>query len=125
MTPEDTAPELPAPGMQLDQREGATGEFFADVADAAPVLDALDPDIGTAGEPDVELTLTGSQFVEGAVVSIETDGWWGEVPTEFTDDTTLACLVPSSATAGTTLVRVQNPDGLVSAALVFTWFEPG
>ena len=90
---------------------------------AGPTLSALIPDTIFAGHPGGVLTVTGTNFVNGAVVR-----WNGAArSTTFLDSTQLQAVIPGSdvATAGMPPVTVVNPDGGTSNPLTFTVTGPG
>jgi len=71
-----------------------------------------------AGGLEFDLTVSGTNFVSGAVVM-----WNGTaLSTTFVSATEVIALVPASliASAGTASVTVVNPDGATSAAVTFT-----
>jgi hypothetical protein len=73
-----------------------------------PVLTSLNPDTVIVGGPSFTLTITGSNFVNGAVAQI--DGV--DRPTQFVSDTELraAILAQDIVETGTVGVTVRNPD---------------
>jgi hypothetical protein len=100
---------------------GATSAAF-DIANPAPVLDAMDPIFAAAGSGDLTLTLSGSAFVGSSAVK------WGAaetvlVPASVTADS-MTVTVPAAllTTAGTAAVKVFSPaeGGGTSSDLTFT-----
>jgi hypothetical protein len=88
-----------------------------------PVLSGIDPDSAVIGGPDLTMTVTGSGFGPGTVITFN----GGEETTAFVDSRTLTTIVkPSTATTpGTYPVTVFNPLGeSVAAGFTFTAAEP-
>jgi len=84
----------------------------------APTITSVSP----AGSPlDVEtpFTLYGTEFMEGATITID-----GELCTEieFVDEETLTAVAPSRSTSGLRTLVVENPDGK-TASTVFAYME--
>lgn len=75
----------------------------------APTITQLMPNSATAGGPAFNLTVNGSNFVNGAVV------YWNSVPlaTTFAIAGQVNAAIPASdlSTAGTVPVYVRNPGG--------------
>ena len=85
---------------------------------STPTLTTLSPNSAAAGGPAFTLTVNGSNFVNGSVVS-----WNGaNRTTTFVSATQLTAAIPAAdiAAAGSASVTVQNPGGAVSNALTFT-----
>lgn len=83
-----------------------------------PVLSGLTPTSATAGDPDFVLTVSGTGFESGAVVT-----WKGEVrPTTFISSTTLEATIAAAdvTSAGFASVGGTNPGGAYFGALQFT-----
>ncbi len=106
----------PAPGG------GASNALIFTVTppNPVPVLTSLAPNTAAVGGPAFNLTVTGSLFVNGAVVN-----WNGTPrPTAFTSATELVAQIPATdiASVGVASVTVVNPapGGGVSNALLFT-----
>jgi len=105
----------PAPGGGAS----STLTFTITNDNPVPVLTSLSPQRVHAGSPDFTLTVTGSGFVDGAVVQ------WngGDLPTTFVSATTLTAAVPAAdvITRGVDAVRVVNPapGGGPSTTLTF------
>jgi trimeric autotransporter adhesin len=89
-----------------------------------PHVDSISPASVTAGASAQTITLTGSGFVQGAVVSFNGTA----VPTTFTSATSLQAQVPASAFTGGVLapVTVTNPSpgGGASTAMNFSVMSP-
>ena len=103
-----SAPSEVIPGSVLSPFSGA----------AALTLTTLSPSSAAAGGPAFTLTVNGSNFVNGSVVS-----WNGaNRTTTFVSATQLTAAIPAAdiAAAGSASVTVQNPGGAVSNALTFT-----
>ncbi|MCS6881536.1 MAG: IPT/TIG domain-containing protein [Chloroflexaceae bacterium] len=106
----------PAPG-------GGTSNsvtFTINASNPVPAITSLSPATVTAGGPAFTLTVTGSNFVNGAVVR-----WNGaDRPTTFVSATQLTAQIPASdiAAAGTASITVVNPapGGGVSGAATLT-----
>lgn len=82
-----------------------------------PSINALSPSTVAAGGPDLPVTITGSNFAAGAMVSFNGQN----VATTYNSATSLTALVPAAATAapGSYPVAVANPGGTSSAATTF------
>ncbi|HET9504577.1 MAG TPA: T9SS type A sorting domain-containing protein [Hymenobacter sp.] len=82
-----------------------------------PFINSLSPSTVAAGGPNLPLTITGSNFAAGAVVSFNGQN----VATTYNSATSLTALVPAAATAapGSYPVVVANPSGTSSAAVSF------
>lgn len=94
--------------------------FTVSAPNPLPVLTALSPNFAIVGGPDFQLTVTGMNFVPGAVVQ-----WNGQArQTTFVNSTTLRALIPRSDISfqGTASITVLNPapGGGLSLALRFT-----
>jgi 6-phosphogluconolactonase (cycloisomerase 2 family) len=94
--------------------------FFTVLGASAPSLVALSPNSAQVGDPDLTLTLTGTNFNDRSVAR-----WNGaDRPTEFVSSARLLVEIPASdlAAPGTASVRVFNPEpgGGLSGALSFT-----
>jgi surface protein len=88
------------------------------LAAAAPVLSSLSAnnDVRVGG---ITITLTGTDFVAGAVASIDGEDC---ITTTFNSPTSLDCIVPPNHVVGTYDVRVTNPDSQFSElSSVFTY----
>lgn len=96
----------------------ADGAFLT--SDAAPGLNTLTPDNTPVDAPGLVLTLSGSNFVPGAVVSFN----GAPLQTTFGTPLSLTAVLPAGAltTPGAFPVTVTNPDasGAVSSSLTFT-----
>ena len=89
---------------------------------AAPSISSLSPGTGVAGLGALTLTVNGTNFVSGSVVS-----WNGSaVPTTFTSATQVVAVVPATLTntAGANIVTVANPGGSASGLAVFSLTTP-
>lgn len=89
-----------------------------------PVLNSLNPTTANVGGATFTLTVTGSNFVNGAVVR-----WNGaNRPTNFTSATQLTAQIPATdiAAVGTAQITVFNPTpgGGTSGAQTFTVVQP-
>lgn len=84
----------------------------------APGITALSPNTAVPGGAMFTLTVTGTDFKNGAVIKFGA----AEEPTTFLSATSLSATIPASdiATAGTVSVTVVNPDEQVSAGRPFT-----
>jgi hypothetical protein len=85
-------------------------------------LTSLDPSEAAIGDPDVTLTVTGTNFKDGAQIVFN----GGPEPTTFVSDTELTTVVkPSTAgVAGTFPVTVVQQGFTVEPPLEFTFTEP-
>ena len=93
---------------------------FVICGNPVPAITSLSPATATAGGATFTLTVTGSGFVNGAVVR-----WNGaNRPTTFVSDTQLTAAIPATdiAAAGTASITVFNPapGGGASNSLTFT-----
>ena len=92
---------------------------FVICGNPVPAITSLAPATATAGGAAFTLTVTGSGFVNGAVVR-----WNGaNRPTTFVSDTQLTAAIPATdiATADTASITVVNPNpDAVSDAITFT-----
>jgi hypothetical protein len=97
----------------------------------APVVISVNPDSGLTSEESVEVTVTGSGFLDGCVLHLR-DPESGEIvvtsgPTVVTEEGTSVqgTFDLSGVTAGNYLVRVVNPDGQSNAEdVVFSISHP-
>jgi DNA-binding beta-propeller fold protein YncE len=82
----------------------------------------ISPASATAGGPAFTLTVNGSGFVPGSLVSFNLNN----VATTLVNSTVLTASIPASsiAVAGNPYVIVTNPDGSASVALTFTVDNP-
>src|SRR4030095_8204309 len=97
--------------------DGAVSNASPFTVTPVPTITTLSPNTAQPGGPAFTLTVTGTNFVSGAVVR-----WNGSArTTTFGSAPQLTAAIPASdiATAGTVQVTVANPDGLVSNALPF------
>lgn len=83
-----------------------------------PLLNGISPGTIEAGSTDFALTVAGSNFKPGAVVSFNGQN----LATTYNSSTSLGATVPAAAVAvvGNYPVAVTNPDGAVSPATTFT-----
>jgi hypothetical protein len=93
---------------------------FSSSGNPVPVLSSISPSSATAGSAALTLSLSGSNFVSGAIVN-----WNGSaLPTTFVSSSGLSASVGQSllANAGTASVNVTNPapGGGTSGSLTFT-----
>ena len=87
---------------------GSSVDVAFPVYNPQPVVTSLSPTRRRTGTPSFTLTVTGTQFIPGAVVI-----WNGQArPTTFTSPTELNVVVPANALLGadTVAVAVRNPD---------------
>jgi hypothetical protein len=108
----------PAPGG------GESGAVTFTINNPAPTISSISPATAVAGSGNFTLTITGTNFVNGAVVR-----WNGsDRTTGFVSSTVLTATIPASdvATAGTANVTVFNPapGGGESGAVTFTINNP-
>jgi hypothetical protein len=108
----------PAPGG------GESDAVTFTINNPAPTITTISPATTVAGSGGFTLTITGTNFVNGAVVR-----WNGNPrPTTFVSSTQLTAAIPASdvATAGTANVTVFNPvpGGGESGAVTFTINNP-
>jgi hypothetical protein len=106
----------PAPGGGTSN----TAIFTIQASNPAPTISSISPATAVAGSDNFTLTITGTNFVNGAVVR-----WNGsDRTTTFVSSTQLTAAIPASdvATAGTANVTVFNPapGGGESGAVTFT-----
>lgn len=96
----------------------AYGVTFTVPTTVAPTITALSPNVKDADQFMFTLTVTGTDFKNGAVVKFGTS----EKTTTFLSATQLTATIVSSdvSNVGTVPVTVINPDGQVSAASNFT-----
>ena len=87
-----------------------------------PVVSSISPTSATAGGPQFTLTVNGSGFVSGSIVSFNLNN----VATSFVSATQLTASIPMSAIAiaGNPYVIVTNPDGFASVSVTFTINNP-
>jgi len=73
-----------------------------------PTISSLSPSSVTAGSPAFSLTVTGMNFVNGAMVQV---GGANPLPTTFNDSTSVTATIPALDVvhAGTILIAVVNP----------------
>ena len=110
------------PVTVLNPDGGASNAMNFTVWGPAPVVTGLSPSYATAGGSAFTLTVTGSNFVNGAKVR-----WNGsDRTTTFVSATQLRAniLAADVTTAGTVPVTVLNPDGGASNAMNFTVWGP-
>jgi hypothetical protein len=93
---------------------------------ASPAITTLNPTTATAGAAGFQLTVNGSNFISGSVVTWTSQSGTRSLLTSFTDTGTLTALVPASliAAAGNVLIGVQNPAGPVATPVSFTINSP-
>lgn len=99
---------------------GGAASFTYQIAFPAPVLTGIDPATSYAGEPDLELSVQGSNFAATSVVQ-----WNGEpLPTTFVNNTLLRAQLSAAqiAAVGTADVTVHTPapGGGTSTAVTHT-----
>ncbi len=98
--------------------------FVVDVSPAAsgPTITSLTPNTAAAGRRDLNVTITGTQFVNGATVTVNGTGLSGAPQAAvFVSATQLTTTITRAelATVGTLTVAVVNPDGTVSNPAIF------
>lgn len=88
---------------------------------AAPTATSLNPATAVIGDPDVTLSVTGTGFVDGAVIVFN----GGDETTTFVSETEVTTTVrPSTAVVAAAVpVSVRNPDSQVSGELSFTFTD--
>lgn len=88
-----------------------------------PTLTSLNPTLAIAGSAALPIVVTGTGFVDGAVIVF---GGTDLVPTAFGNVTQLSATIPAGllAAAGPVQVSVRNPDGQASEPKPFTVNEP-
>jgi hypothetical protein len=112
-------------GLPIRPYTGNDDGFVAKVSPvlvAAPVLTSLLPGGASAGDPAFLLTVVGSGFVDGAVVS-----WDGsDRPTTFVSSSEVDATIDASdlASGKTVQVTVRNPGSGISNALAFAVDNP-
>ena len=103
----------PAPGG------GTSAALPFTVNNPVPTITSLTPALAAAGSPGLTLTVDGSNFVNGSIVTWDT----APLATTFIGNTLLTATVPAAllAVPGTAMVAVQNPapGGGVSNGLPF------
>jgi hypothetical protein len=102
----------PAPGG------GSTNSLGFTVNNPTPVITSVTPFAVLTPSPDFTLSVTGSSFVNGAVIR-----WNGSNrTTTFGSSTTLSATIPASDVAmpGTATVTVANPAPVLAASNTFT-----
>jgi len=115
------------PGTWIQRTDYGSGRSielpFVICGNPVPAITSLSPATATAGGAAFTLTVTGSGFVNGAVVR-----WNGANRlTTFVSDTQLTAAIPATdiATAGTASITVVNPNpDAVSGAATFTINNP-
>lgn len=98
----------------------STGSTF-NITNHAPVVSSIQPSSVDAGSGGFTLNVTGSHFVNGAVVR-----WNGaDRPTTFISSTQLAATISAAdaSASGTVPITIANPEG-VSDAVTFTIAPP-
>ncbi|HOW84507.1 MAG TPA: SBBP repeat-containing protein [Candidatus Aminicenantes bacterium] len=122
-SPETTFPATDGP--DLTYNGGAFDAFIARIHMKAPALAALSRTSATFGDPGFALTVSGSDFLEGARVR-----WTGKkLPTTYVNDKELEAAVAAEDLSGIFLplnvyVSVENPDHECSGTLDFS-VRPG
>ncbi len=92
------------------------------ITNPQPVLLSVSPSSVAYGGPDLTVTLSGSNFLTGAVAQ-----WNGTaLATTFVSSSQLAAIIPAADTsaAGADSITVLNPDANVSGAQAFTVANP-
>jgi len=97
---------------------GTSGPATFTVNAPDPTITSLNPSSSTQNGAGFSMTVTGTNYVNGAVV------YWGNTPltTTYGSSTSLTATVPSSllTTAGSFSITVKNPSGTTSGAATFT-----
>jgi len=112
-------------GSPIRPYTGGDDGFVAKISPAvvdAPAISSLLPDGANAGDPSFLLTVVGSGFVDGAVVS-----WDGsDRPTAFVGSSEVDATIDASdlAAGKTVQVTVRNPGGGISNSLTFAIANP-
>ncbi|KAF5091239.1 IPT/TIG domain protein [anaerobic digester metagenome] len=109
----------------------SAGDVVFSVGHPTPVVISVNPDSGLTSEESVEVTITGSGFLDGCILHLR-DPESGEIvvtsgPTVVTEEGTSVqgTFDLSGVTAGNYLVRVVNPDGQSNAEdVVFSISHP-
>ena len=85
---------------------------------SSPTLASVSPNTVAHGASNTTITVTGTNFVSGAVVSASGTA----LTTTFVSATSLTApiLAAQLASAGTLSITVQNPDGQIAGPVVFT-----
>jgi uncharacterized repeat protein (TIGR03803 family) len=95
-----------------------TGTVFRLLKATRPVIDGVSPGSVLSGSGPATLLVTGSGFATGSIVR-----WDGtDLPTSFVSETEVlaeVASVPATSDILTALITVCNPDGTVSAPVVF------
>jgi len=108
---------------QAEQVEKDEGWIYdsVNVKPVTPTLTSIDPDTAVIGDPDVTLTVTGTDFTPQSVITFN----GGNETTEFVSDTELTTIVkPSTATtAGAYPVTVKTST-FESDPVDFTFTDP-
>jgi IPT/TIG domain len=105
---------------------GAVSPSVVFTVGASPSINSdstgLNPNMATAGSAATQITVQGTNFQNGSIVTWNNNGTATNLATGFVSDTQLTATVPSAmlAAAGTALVAVQNPGAVNSNAVVFT-----
>jgi len=84
----------------------------------APYFETFTPAFGYAEQPDLQVVIGGTDFVDGAVVEFE---GVGDIAAEFVDSTMLRFMVPLTTLVEKTNhdMKVRNPDGQLSGRKIF------
>lgn len=101
-------------------KNGGNGITDSEPVQSSPTIESVTPSEGSIG---TELTVSGSDFISGATVTI---GSIDATEVEFSSSTTLFLMVPSGITGNTALeVTVSNTDGgEVTSGGAFTAIDP-
>lgn len=109
-------------GPDLAYNGGVSDAFVARLRMKGPMARSLSRSSANQGEPGFILTVTGSDFIDGARTR-----WSGkDLATTFINDTELRAAVEAEdlASGGYIPVTVENPDSEASAALTFEVRRP-
>jgi hypothetical protein len=96
---------------------GACGGSSNSAANNTPAIVGITPNITTAGSADLTITVSGANFISGAVVMFGTTA----LTTTFVSASQLTAVVPAASltNGGVINVTVVNPDKTASAAVGF------
>ncbi len=89
---------------------------------SAPTITSLNPNALYAGSSNTVVTITGANFLNGAVVSV--NGTNQAATFVSATDLTTTLTATQLSTAGTLTLTVVNPDGGTSSAATFTVVPP-
>lgn len=119
----DAIPPNDTPPFEYGDPPQSYLDFLADAAlpGKPPVVTGLSPESAEIGSADLTLTVSGTGFADGDVISFN----GGDEPTTFVNDTTLTTVVKPSTASGPWSIPVRvNGAGGSSNALMFSFTEP-